>query len=253
VNRQVCVVLHDVAPATWPLCARLLDWLDELGAPPVTLLVVPDFHARGRVDATPEFVRAIEARLRRGDELALHGYHHRDAAPAPRDPVDWLLRRVLTAGEGEFAALSALQARRKLRDGLDTFAQLGWPVSGFVPPAWLASAGTRGALKDSGLQYTSTHAALIALPDGRRFAAPCLTASPRSSWRRVASRLWLRAAVATTSGVGTVRVGLHPGDVLHDDLMTCWRSVLTHLLMLREPVTKFRALAALSRSESRHA
>lgn len=252
-NRQVCVVLHDVAPVTWPLCAQLLDGLDALGAPPVTLLIVPDFHAQGRVDAAPEFVRAIEARLRRGDELVLHGYHHCDEAPASRDPVDWLRRRVLTAGEGEFAALSALQARRKLQDGLDMFAQLDWPVSGFVPPAWLASAGTRAALQDSTLQYTSTHGALIALQDGQRSFAPCLTASPRSRWRRAASRLWLRAALAATSGAGTVRVGLHPDDALHEDLMARWRSVLTRLLTLREPVTKSRALAALSRSEPRRA
>ena len=244
--RQVCFVLHDVAPANWPHCARILDLLDALGAAPVTLLVVPDFHGRGRIDYAPSFARAIEARLRRGDELALHGYEHRDTAPAPRHVSEWLRRRVLTAGEGEFAALTEAQARDKLARGLDVFLRLGWPLAGFVPPAWLASAGTRAALRSSGLQYTSTHSALIALHDARRFAAPCLTASPRTAWRRVVSHVWLRTALAATQRARVVRVGLHPADASHDDLMTCWRRALTLLLTSREAVTKSRALVALS-------
>jgi len=251
--RHVCVVLHDVAPATWPQCARILDLLDTLGAAPVTLLVVPYFHGHGRIDQTPAFARAIEARLRRGDELALHGYEHRDTAPPPRSPADWLRRRLLTAGEGEFAALTEVQAHEKLACGLDAFGRLGWPLAGFVPPAWLASTGARAALRRSGLQYTSTHAALIALADGRRFAAPCLTASPRAAWRRVASRMWLPAALVSTQAARVVRVGLHPVDALHDDIMICWRHVLARLLAQREAITKSRALAVLSAMSAQRA
>src|SRR5579884_1177916 len=111
----LCIALHDVAPATWPHCARWLDLLDALGAPPLTLLVVPNFHGRGRIDRDPAFCRAIERRLAGGDELALHGYDHRDAAPAPRGARAWWRRRVLTAGEGEFAALDEAQARERIR------------------------------------------------------------------------------------------------------------------------------------------
>ena len=244
-TRQLCVVLHDVAPATWPQCARLLAMLDELGAAQVTLLVVPDFHGRGRIDRHAGFRRAIERRLRRGDELALHGYEHRDRTPPPRDPLAWVRRRVLTAGEGEFAAVDELQARQKLQSGLRMFAALEWPVAGFVPPAWLASAGTRAALRDSGLHFTSTHTALIDLRAQRRLFAPCITASPRSPWRRFASRTWLRIAAEAAAPARVVRVGLHPADALHDDLLRCWRSVLEKLLQRRTVVTKSHALAAL--------
>ena len=243
-DARLCIALHDVAPATWPQCARLLELVDSLGAPPVTLLVVPDWHGQGRVDASPEFLHAIDARLARGDEVALHGYRHRDEAPAPRSPAAWLRRRVLTAGEGEFAELGLVEAQSRLRAGLDLLQRLGWKIEGFVPPAWLASAGTRAALRHSGLRWTSTHTALIAFDaDGeRRIAAPCLTASPRSAWRRAASRLFLRAGLRLTAKQPLVRVGLHPADADHPSLLACWREILLELLATRRPLTKSQAL-----------
>jgi predicted deacetylase len=259
-TRQLCIALHDVAPTTWPQCARLLDLLDALGAPPVTLLVVPDWHAQGRVDRAPGFLRAIERRLARGNEVALHGYFHRDDAPAPRTLPAWLRRRVLTAGEGEFAELPCDIAEARVRAGLDMVARLGWSVDGFVPPAWLASAGTRVALQRVGLRWTSTHTALVALGGGaadevgQRITAPCLTASPRSAWRRRASRLWLGGALQLTAQAPLVRVGLHPGDAEHPDLLASWQGILKTLLGQREALTKARAVSAILRDcENRRA
>lgn len=246
-SARLCIAMHDVAPATWPQCARLLDLVDALDAPPVTLLVVPDWHAQGRIDAAPEFRRAIDARVARGDEVALHGYFHRDDAPAPRSPAAWLRRRVLTAGEGEFAALDAATAESRLRTGLELLRRQGWHIDGFVPPAWLAGAATRSALQRTGLRWTSTHTALIAL-DRRgeeRIAAPCLTASPRSRWRRAASRAFLHAGLRLTARAPLVRVGLHPADADHADLLACWRDVLTELLAKREAMTKSQFLGGL--------
>lgn len=242
---RLCIVLHDVAPATWPLCERLLAMLAQLGDPALTLLVVPDFHGQGRVDQAPAFLRAIERRLARCDEIALHGYSHRDDSRAPSTPRDWLRRRVLTAGEGEFAALAQAQAAAKLAQGLQMFARLDWPVAGFVPPAWLASAGTRAALRQTDLRYTSTHTALIALAQAERIAAPCLTASPRSPWRRSASKFWLRAAGAATASANVIRVGLHPQDAAHADLMACWKNLLQRQLAQRVAVTKIEALNSI--------
>jgi len=246
---HLCIALHDVAPATWPQCARLLDLVDALGAPPLTLLVVPDWHAQGRIDAAPEFRRAIDARIARGDEVALHGYFHRDDAPAPRAPAAWLRRRVLTAGEGEFAALDADTAESRLRAGLDLLRCQGWNIDGFVPPAWLAGAATRRALQRTDLRWTSTHTALIALNRGgeERFAVPCLTASPRSRWRRAASRAFLHAGLRLSARVPLVRVGLHPADADHAGLIACWRMVLTTLLAARQAATKSHVISALIR------
>jgi predicted deacetylase len=245
-NGNLCIAIHDVAPATWAQCSRLLAMLDELGSPPLTLLVVPDYHDRGRIDRAREFIGAVERRIDRGDEVALHGYDHRDRAAPPRTPAAWFRRRVLTANEGEFSALSAHAAKARIECGLELFQRLRWQADGFVPPAWLASAGTRAALRELPLRYTSTHTHLINLRDGTAHAAPCLTASPRSAWRRAASKRWLAATARLTARSPLVRIGLHPADAGHADLLDCWRGLLARLLQTRAAQTKSRALDELS-------
>ena len=237
-NRTLCIALHDVAPATWPRCERLLDMLDAIGARAITLLVVPDFHRRGTVECDPAFIAAIEARRGRGDEIALHGYAHIDESAPPRSPSAWFRRRVLTDAEGEFSALDRDTASQRIAAGREMLARIGWHVEGFVPPAWLASRGTREALAASDLLYTSTHTSLVDLRRGMALDAPSVTASPRSAWRRAMSKRWLRAAQWTTRASGIVRAGLHPADADHPDLLAVWRSVLVGWLGEREPVTK---------------
>ncbi|MDE1899735.1 MAG: polysaccharide deacetylase family protein [Xanthomonadaceae bacterium] len=242
--RTLCIALHDVAPATWPQCEALLAFLDGLGAAPLTLLAVPDFHGRGGFEAAPAITAALRARQARGDAIALHGLRHRDENAPPRTPVDWLRRRVLTAGEGEFAALAADAAARRIREGRERLGRLGFAIDGCVPPAWLASAGTRVALRRSGLRWASSHAALHDLVEDRRLPAPCLTASPRSAWRRGLSRAWLRGLLRATRRTPLLRVGLHPDDVLHPALLAVWSAVLQELLATRAPLTKSQAVAA---------
>ena len=243
----LCIAIHDVAPATWPACERLLAMLEGLGAPPLTLLVVPDYHARGRIDADPAFVRAIDRRIARGDEVALHGFHHRDDSAAPRALLPWLRRRVLTAGEGEFAAIDEPEADARIAMGMAIFARLGWQARGFVAPAWLLGAAARGALEKTSLQWTSTHTHLLHLKDNReRVAAPCITASPRSAWRREVSRAWIGVAPALLRGQRVVRVGLHPADAAHAALCRRWERSLRTLLQTRTPLTKSAALRRLA-------
>jgi predicted deacetylase len=241
-SRALCIAVHDVAPATWSQCATLLGMLDEFGAPPATLLVVPDYHHRGRADADVGFRRAIEDRLARGDEVALHGYFHLDDGPPPRTPGDWLRRRHLTASEGEFAALNAAQAGARIADGLGMFEHLGWPVRGFVAPAWLLGAGARAALRRTTLHYTSTHTHLEVPSTQLRVPAPVISASTRSGWRRWASRHWLAAARRAHADAPLLRVALHPADARHPDMLDAWRSLLRTLLATREALTKSAAL-----------
>ena len=247
---RLCVVLHDVAPATWPDCSRLLAMLDELRATPLTLLVVPRFHGGVRVDEDAAFIAAINARIARGDEVALHGAVHRDDAPPPRTARDWFRRRVMTASEGEFSTLDDTAAAAKIRHGRHLFERLHWHPQGFVAPAWLASAGTHAALTQSGLRYTSSHTALVDLRTAARLDAPCITASSRSAWRRLASRVWLRAAYRLTRGTALLRVGLHPIDARHEAMVAAWRALLVRLLAERDVVTKLAAVATASAADA---
>lgn len=243
--RAVSVVLHDVAPATWPACEALLRMIDGCGQVPVTLLVVPDYHHRGTIDTDISFRRAIEARLQRGDELALHGFHHiDDTAAAPRNPLQWLTRRVYTASEGEFAALNESAATELLARGLACFDALDWPVEGFVAPAWLMSDGTRAALAHSRLKYTSTRTTLYRLPDWRATGHPSLVWSVRAAWRRAASRVVNEVQQRRLSRAPLLRLGLHPADAQHPQAVNYWQRTLRQALRDRQPMTKAAWLAA---------
>ena len=125
--RWLCVSLHDVAPSTWGHCQRVLDAVREVADVPVTLLVVPAHH--GQCSARPEFEQAMSAQLAAGHELALHGYFHVDRE-VPSDVVDWFRRRVYTAGEGEFCALSAAEAAERLTLGRGGVEANGWAQPG---------------------------------------------------------------------------------------------------------------------------
>lgn len=245
-SRMLCIAIHDVAPATWPRCEVLLDLLRSIGAPPTTLLVVPDYHRRGSVETDLGFVRAIDARIVRGDEIALHGYYHFDDGPAAYSALEWLQRRILTASEGEFAALTECEAELRIGAGLRMFERLGWDVAGFVAPAWLLGPGARAALARTTIRYTSTHTYLETMANGQRIAAPAISASARSRWRRWTSRRWLSAADTMTRTKPLLRVALHPADADDADLLASWRDLLEGLLADRIALTKSAALTNLS-------
>lgn len=235
-QRWLCVSLHDVAPATWPYCRNVLEAVQEVADVPLTLLVVPAYH--GKCSAQPEFEHAISEQQSAGHELALHGYFHADPH-VPSDIVDWVRRRVYTAGEGEFCALSEEEARERLTLGSRWFAANGWTMAGFVAPAWLLGAGAWRALRASnGLQYTSTLTRLIALPEGQAIRAPCLTYSVRSAWRRPTSIVWNTLLSRATQGSQILRLGLHPFDAESGPVRRSWQRLLKRALKDRTAVTK---------------
>lgn len=238
VERSLMLVLHDVSPETWVDYRPFVEAVDALGAIPITWLVVPDFHHRNPLAAHPDFLRLLDERLARGDELVLHGYSHSDDAPPPQRLRDWFIRRVYT-WEGEFYSLDEAQARQRLERGMELFRRFDWPLHGFVAPAWLLSEGSRRALSDSGLSYTSDPQHFYRLPDFNPIAAPGLVWSAGAGWRRGLSwvhseqrrRRWRQAPL--------LRLGLHPVDMRHAFSRDYWLRLLTELLAEgRQPLTK---------------
>jgi predicted deacetylase len=236
-ERGVCVVLHDVAPATWRGCEKLLNAIDAVGPIPVTLLVVPEYHRGSPIDAAPRFVRAIEQRIARGDEIVMHGCFHWDDLPVAT-PAEWLRRRVYTAGEGEFAALGEKSAYARLARGMEAFQRLGWTVRGFVPPAWLLGEGARAALASFPFAYTSTRRCLYTLPDWRPCGGTSLAWSVGSRARRQAFGMLNRWQLLRLRNAPLLRLGIHPVDARYPEVVDFWLAALRQSLASRTPTTK---------------
>ncbi len=229
----LCVVVHDVADATLGACDRLLGGIAAVAPLPLTFLAVPRYHH----DApSPALEQWLTARNRQGDELALHGWTHRDDGAA-RGTLDRLRRTRYTRGEGEFWALDHEAAALRMRDGIAWFQRNGWPLHGFVAPAWLLGAGGWAALRAAPFEYTSTLRHIHLLPDGPRITSQSLVYSTSSAWRRASSVAWA-ALVATSLRTNPVlRLELHPRDADHGPIRRSWQRVLEREIDRREPLT----------------
>ncbi len=236
--RYVTVVLHDVAPASWPACLRVLARLQTLAQQagvvlPVSLLVVPQMHGQA---ATPHFVRWLRRLARSGHELVLHGWTHRDEAPAAGGLRDRALRRWYTAGEGEFAALQQQEAAQRLAWGSAWAAAARLPMPGFVAPAWLLSPPALDAVAAAGFGYTCTLTQIVRLPQREALHARSLVFSTRSGWRRVLSVAWNTLLGAWQRKAPLLRLELHPADADHAAVCRCWTALLKRALRERQPL-----------------
>jgi predicted deacetylase len=245
-RRLLCISLHDVAPSTLDDCENTLAFLDDLRLGPVALLVVPDYHGRGRADRDDRFASFIESRILRGDEIVLHGYAHTDASPRPRGMREWLTRRIYTDREGEFWQLDFETARTRILRGLVVLHSAGWHPIGFVAPAWLMSPPALCALEDTPLQYCATRDAVVVLHSGDRIAAPSLVLSTRSAWRRAVSPIWNQALLDRHAASRVVRTALHPADLRYPAMGQLWRRLFSQLED-REVVTEAQLLPPPSR------
>lgn len=252
--KALCVSIHDVAPATWADCVLLHHALRQVEpALPLTWLVVPHYH--GSTTSAPTMEAALTRLFAAGHELALHGYTHVDSATRRRGLRNRFVRDIYTTGEGEFADLGYDDALRRLDLGLAWFAERGWPVAGFVPPAWLASSGARRAIRQRPFAYTTslTHFYCLhgASSAGQAVWSPSLMYSARNAAGRWLSPPLDQALALALSHSPLIRLALHPADARHPSLLRHAQKLVAKLLTARVPMTKhhFAALCADRGSE----
>lgn len=234
--RALCVAIHDVAPSTWAQCERLLLAIRAVADIPVSLLVVPAYHRQPTSHRL--FERELERRLAHGDELVLHGYTHLDEMPPATGWRDWIVREVYTRSEGEFYAIGRDEARRRLECGRNWFEERGWPVHGFVAPAWLMGEGAWQALADFPFSYTTTMRRFHLLQQGRVLRSPSLVYTVRSQWRRRMSRGWNDLLYRTLQQNPLLRIGLHPDDASHPRIVQHCKKLIAAALQSRQAMTK---------------
>ena len=237
ITPSLCIVLHDVAPETWPRCRKILDVLGTIDDFSVTLLAVPHYHGGAR---DSEFERWLQHRAERGDEIALHGYNHLDSAPT-RNWIDWLRRRVYTRGEGEFADLPLKEASTRLQSGVEWLSELGIPPAGFVAPAWLLGTDAWRALRQQTFEYTCTLRRIYLLPDAESLRCQSQVYSSSTAWRRAMSVPWNETLAWLQRRHPVVRLELHPGD-LHPAVRRSW-VWLAHQQTLKRRVCTLRDIS----------
>ncbi len=201
--------IHDVGPRFGPQVDALAERLDRhLGGPRFAMLVVPDHWDAAPLAADPAYARRLRGWADAGVEMFVHGWSHRDAAPAG------FAAKHMTAGEGEFSALSRAAALARMRRAREVVEDAtGRAAAGFIAPAWLYSDGTRAALADAGFALAEDHFRVWRPADGAVLArGPVITWASRSRWRRASSLAVAAAARALLRGQRTVRVAVHPGD-----------------------------------------
>lgn len=229
---------------------HLLHALRAVADIPLSWLVVPRYHGSG-CESRP-FERRLGELAAQGHELVLHGYTHRDEAPLGSAWTGRLLRTLYTEREGEFAALDRDQARRRIEMGLQWFRQRGWPVAGFVAPAWLMSAGTRAALTDYPFEYTTTWSHFLLLRPRQSVLAPSLVYAARNRAGRQLSAPAAGMLACLCRRSALVRLALHPRDAHYPALVRHAQGLVESLLERREAVTKLafaRRLARCTTSE----
>jgi predicted deacetylase len=232
----LCVSIHDVAPATWPECLHLLHAIRAVADIPLSWLVVPRYHNSALRSLACE--ATLDKLLGEGHELVLHGYTHHDPNAHKGSLRSRFLRTIYTEREGEFAALGAAEARRRIELGLAWFGERGWPVSGFVAPAWLLGPQVWPLLADYAFHYTTTFTRFHVLRPARSLLAPSLVYAARNRVGRLVSPPLDTLAVALSGRAPLVRLALHPRDARYPSLVRHAQHLVEHLLVSREALTK---------------
>lgn len=173
-----------------------------------TMLVVPDYHSKGRIDRHPEFCSWLRGLNDAGVEIAQHGLYHLDSQEKFS-----LKGRFFTKGEGEFLSLSRGDAKERIEEGCKIMSDvLGGTPAGFTAPAWLYSIGTRKALKGFPFKWIEYRWA-IQYADGVKYTVPAVVFATRTLWKRLCSVFWSSAGPVAFSGNSIFRLALHVRDL----------------------------------------
>lgn len=216
--RRLLASIHDVGPRFESQIDRLVDALERhVGTAKFAMLVVPDHWDAAPLSAAPAFQGKLRRWADAGVEMFLHGWRHRDDAPAAG-----FAQKHMTAGEGEFSALSQREAARRIDEGRKVVEDaIGRPVAGFIAPAWLYSDGAKAAVAEAGFALAEDHLRVWRPATGEIVArGPVITWASRSPGRIRSSLMVAAAARALPQMLSPARVAVHPGDTGVPALMT---------------------------------
>ncbi|MGI5126967.1 DUF2334 domain-containing protein [Pseudonocardia sp. CA-107938] len=195
---------------------RAVEFTDQLAARgvPVSQLLRP----AGLLPESP-LVSWVRQRRAAGDALVLHGYDH---VVAPAMPT--------VGRRAEFAALPRHEAGLRLTAARRALTALGLRTDVFVPPRWLASAGTVEALVEQGFRVLADETAVRLLREpaggvrsrvlGFRAAGTRPLGDGRAAAEAWRARLLLAEVGRTARRGGLVRINVRAKDLRREERVT---------------------------------
>lgn len=213
------VSIHDVSPKTYMVVEQMLSELRVLGVKQCSLLVIPNHHHMGWLEAFPFFINWLKKKQDEGHEIVLHGLFHHRPPRLKESLVQRWITQCYTAGEGEFFDLSYEEACKKLHQGRTCLEKIGFSTKeglGFIAPAWLLSAAAEKALHDHGFLYTTRLGGVLDVRTEPSIYCPSqsMVYSVRAGWRRLMSLCWNEFLFwfITQKKQTLLRISLHPPD-----------------------------------------
>ena len=179
-QRSLVVSIHDLAPVTRSQVEQILVRLAQRGVERCSLLVVPDYHHRGRSLADRAFTQWLDQLSALGHELVIHGFYHERKRRAGESTQQKLITRMYTADEGEFYDLDYVEALRLMQEARSEFAVHGFHPTGFIAPAWLLGPEAQRAAIAAGFRYTTTLRTVRDFSTDGEFLSQSLVYSVRS-------------------------------------------------------------------------
>jgi len=220
---SLVVSIHDVAPITRPPIERILTDLKSAGVRVTSLLVVPDYHHRGKSVDDASFASWLRDLEADGHEIVIHGYFHDRPRRDSEGMREKFLTHVYTQDEAEFFDLEYDEAFARITQARDEFRGARLSPIGFIAPAWLVNSEGERAARDADMQYTTRIATVIDLLTGEREPSRALVYSTRSAWRRAASLSWNAALARRLTVAQLVRLSIHPPDIESGNI---WKQII---------------------------
>src|SRR4051794_32536938 len=217
-TRLLLASIHDVSPRFEGELDQLIDLLEPYVGTRLAMLVVPNHWGDAPIVPGSPFATRLRAWAASGCEIFLHGYYHQ-ADERPAGVLNRVRARLMTAGEGEFLALTRREAEARIARGRALIEDaIGRPIAGFVAPAWLYGPGINRVLEQFGVPIAEDHWRIWSPASGKELArGPVITWASRTRLRLASSLV--AAAALRRSARGVLRVGMHPPDVRHSPLI----------------------------------
>lgn len=219
-TRKLICSIHDVGPRFEREVDILAEQFDRmLGSARFAMLVVPDHWGAAPLSEAPAFRRRLRDWADAGVEMFVHGWFHKDTAE--HSGLARFKAGTMTAGEGEFLALSQAEALRRMAEGKALIEDaIGRATAGFVAPAWLYGPGALTALGQAGFALAEDHFKVWQPVTGQVLSrGPVITWASRSVPRQRSSRMFARIARTALAPLPVVRLAVHPGDTTVPALM----------------------------------